>query len=113
MIHAPRRIQQAGRNVVGFEIRIIRQNVVVRGARREQLEDINDAHAQSANARSAATLFGADRNALEEVGGDHTLKDSPKLGRGQPVDRTCEIPPCTDRGHLEVMTGLAPAFCVG
>lgn len=67
MINFAGGVGKAGANVIGFEIRIIRQNFVRRHATGEHLQHISDADAHAANTRPSGTLFRADSDTREEI----------------------------------------------
>lgn len=48
-----------------FKQRIVRQNLVVRRARRQQVEHVLDADAQASNAGAPAALLRVDRDAMK------------------------------------------------
>ena len=68
MIHAPRGVQQTRRNVVGLEVRIFFEDLLLRFPRRQQFQDIDHPDAHAANTRPTAALLGVDGDALEQVG---------------------------------------------
>jgi hypothetical protein len=64
MIQAPRRVEQAGGNVVGLEIWELLEDLLVGLPSRQQLENVDDPNPHTANARPAAALLRADSYAL-------------------------------------------------
>ena len=90
MIHSSYRVAQAGSDIVGFRIGIVCEDLLPRFTRCQQLENVNHAHALTANAQPAAALFGVDRNAREmssEIAGT-SAKSLAKDGRGRALRPT-------------------------
>lgn len=69
MVEASRGEQQTGRDVVGFQVGKVFEDLLLRLARGQQFQDVDHANAHPANAGAAATLFGTDRDASEELRG--------------------------------------------
>jgi hypothetical protein len=69
MVETPRGVQQAGRDIVGFQIGEVLEDLLLRVARSQQFQDVDHANAHPTNAGAAPTLFGTDRDALEELSG--------------------------------------------
>jgi len=58
-------ILNGGKEVFSLEERVIRQDLFVRGPRRQQIEDIGDAHAKTADSRPSAALALFNRDPLQ------------------------------------------------
>jgi hypothetical protein len=55
-----------GKDVLFFEIGIIRQNLIVRSSRAQQLQDVRHPHPHATNAWTTAAFPRLDRDALEQ-----------------------------------------------
>lgn len=71
MVQPPRGIQKAGRDVVGFQIWKIGDDLLVRFPSGQQLQHIDDAYPHATNARATAALFGANRDSPEQFSSRH------------------------------------------
>jgi hypothetical protein len=71
MIELTGRVEQAGGNVVRFEIRIFREDLLRRLPRGEKLEHVDDADPNPANAGTSPTLLGINRDSGQEIGFAH------------------------------------------
>lgn len=67
MVESTSRVEEARRNVLALEVRKILQDLFRTLTSRQQLEHVDDAHSQAANARTTAALFGANRDARQQV----------------------------------------------
>ncbi len=71
MVESPRGVQQTGRDIVGFEVRKVLEDLLLRLARSQQFQDVDHANMHPTNAGAAPTLFGTDSDALETLSGGH------------------------------------------
>ena len=71
MIQLPRGVQEAGGDIVRFEVRVVREDGLCCVAGREKAENIDDAHAHAPDARTRAALVDVNRNSGEEIGFAH------------------------------------------
>ena len=89
MVEAPRRVQQTRRDVIGFQVRIVREALRWRLAGRQQLQDVVDAHPHAPYAGASPALLRTDGDALEELGWRHGLRlrvgTRGKIGRWDPA----------------------------
>ncbi len=67
MVQLARGVDQAGGNVVRFEVGVRGEDLRGRLAGGEQLEHVDDAHTKPANAGATAALLGIDRDSLEPL----------------------------------------------
>jgi hypothetical protein len=65
------RVEQAGGNIVGFEIRIVREDVLRRLSGGEKLEHVDDADPNPTNAGASPALFRIDRDSGQQLGFAH------------------------------------------
>src|SRR5271157_4129130 len=66
MVRLMGRVFNRGQNVVGFEIWIIGQNLLMRSSCAQELQDVSDTHSHATNARTTPTLARLDGDALEQ-----------------------------------------------
>jgi Cytochrome P450 len=64
---------QAGLNVLGFEIRVLLQNLLESHTRRQKLQHVGYANPHAANARATPTLSWIHGNPIHELGHGHPL----------------------------------------
>lgn len=63
VVHSPSRVQQAGGNIVAFEIRVVLKDLGLGRPGSEQSEHVGHPDPHAPDARPAATLPGAERDA--------------------------------------------------
>lgn len=80
MIKIPGGIGQAGTDVLGLQIGVVRQNLVGGGSSGEHVEHILHANAHSANTRTPPALRGVDGDAFIGI---HYVKTSRKLAENK------------------------------
>ena len=64
MIDAATRVSEASRDVFRLEVRKFFEDLFRRETRRQEIENIDDADPQPANARTTAALFGIHRDPI-------------------------------------------------
>lgn len=64
-----RSVLQHGGHVVGFKIRIVRDDFVATGTRSKQIQHITHTHEHATNAWATTTLLRAERDAIQDVWG--------------------------------------------
>lgn len=80
MVEPPRGVHQTGRDIVGFQVGKVLEDLLLRLARGQQLQNVDHANTHLTNAGAAPTLFGTDRDALEELNGGHRREEDYRLG---------------------------------
>src|SRR5687768_2915396 len=65
MVRLARGELERGGDVLGLQVGVVGQDLLAAGARRQQVEDVGDAHAQAANTRAPGALFRPDRDAVQ------------------------------------------------
>src|SRR5688572_12967285 len=65
MVRLPGSVLERGGDVTIFQVRVILENFLAACPCREQIENVLHPHAEAAEARPAAALFGVNRNAIQ------------------------------------------------
>ena len=67
MIQLTGRIQETGRDVVGLQVRVVRQDLIPRFPSGQKLEDVEDTDTHSADARTAPALLRVNRDPAKKI----------------------------------------------
>ena len=73
MVEAPGRVLQGRENVLALEVWVVGEDLLVRFARREELQDVLYPYAHASDAGSPPALIRVDRDTVEEISHDALL----------------------------------------
>ena len=103
MIQLTGRIQETGRDVVGLQVRVVRQDLIPRFPSGQKLEDVEDTDTHSADARTAPALLRVNRDPAKKIRLAHVSPRSlvhMNLPASKPISESVvtpnqiRIPPC-------------------